>query len=35
MLPPGGSYDEQIERAVKESDVFVFLISPDSIADGR
>jgi hypothetical protein len=34
-LPPGGSYDEQIERAVKESDIFVFLISPDSIADGR
>jgi hypothetical protein len=34
-LPPGGSYDEQIERAVKNSDIFVFLISPDSVADGR
>jgi TIR domain len=34
-LPPGGSYDDQIERAVKGSDIFVFLISPDSVMEGR
>jgi hypothetical protein len=34
-LPPGASYDEQIERAIKGSDVFVFLISPDSVTRGR
>jgi hypothetical protein len=34
-LPPGGSYDDQIERAVKDSDIFVFLICPDSVMDGR
>jgi SH3-like domain-containing protein len=34
-LPPGGSFDQRIERAVKRSDVFVFLISPDSVAEGR
>jgi TIR domain len=34
-LPPGGSYDQQIESAVNESDVFVFLVSPDSVAHGR
>ena len=34
-LPPGGSYDQQIESAVNNSDVFVFLVSPDSVAEGR
>src|SRR5262245_21300514 len=34
-LPPGASYDEQIEHAVKASDIFVFLISPTSVAQGR
>jgi len=34
-LPPGASYDQRIERAVKDSEIFIFLISPDSIADGR
>jgi hypothetical protein len=34
-LPAGGSYDQQIERAVKASDIFVFLISPDSVTEGR
>jgi hypothetical protein len=34
-LPSGGSYDQQIESAVNDSDVFVFLVSPDSVAHGR
>jgi hypothetical protein len=34
-LPPGRSYDQQIERAIKGCDIFVFLISPDSVAEGR
>lgn len=34
-LPPGRSYDDQIEKAVGQSDVMVFLISPDSISRGR
>jgi hypothetical protein len=34
-LPPGESFDQQIRNAVQDSDIFVFLISPDSVADGR
>jgi hypothetical protein len=34
-LPAGRSYDDQLERAVKESQIFIFLISPDSIVEGR
>jgi hypothetical protein len=34
-LPAGQSYDEQIWRAVKKSQFFIFLISPDSVAEGR
>jgi hypothetical protein len=34
-LPAGGSYDHQIERAVKDSEIFIFLISPDSVGEGR
>ena len=33
-LPVAESYDSRIEFAVKQSDVFVFLISPDSVTDG-
>lgn len=34
-LPPGNSYEEQIEQAIKASDVFLFLITGDSLARGR
>ena len=34
-LPPGKSFDQRIERAIKDSDILVFLISPDSVEDGR
>jgi hypothetical protein len=34
-LPPGGSYDRQIENAIKQSSAFVFLISPQSVQEGR
>ena len=34
-LPAGASFDQQIERGINESDAFVFLISPDSVAGGR
>jgi hypothetical protein len=34
-LPPGESFDQQIERGVNDSDIFIFLISPDSVAEGR
>jgi hypothetical protein len=34
-LPPGESFNQQIERGVNESDIFIFLISPDSVAEGR
>jgi len=34
-LPPGQSYDQQIERAVKESDILIFLVSPSSVTSGR
>jgi len=34
-LPKGESYDERIHRAIVASDLFVFVISPQSVADGR
>jgi TPR repeat protein len=34
-LPPGGGYDQQIESAVQECDIFVFLVSPESVTQGR
>jgi hypothetical protein len=34
-LPAGGNFDERIERAIAASDLFVFLISPESVAKGR
>lgn len=34
-LPAGASYDDQIEEAIATSDVFLFLISPESVTKGR
>ncbi|MDH3930882.1 MAG: CHAT domain-containing protein [Chromatiales bacterium] len=34
-LPAGRSFDDYIRNAIEESDLFVFLISPESVADGR
>src|SRR5947209_1399556 len=34
-LPPAASFDAQVERAIRDSDVFVFLISPQSVTRGR
>ena len=34
-LKPGVEYDVAIQKAVENSDLFVFLISPDSLKDGR
>jgi TIR domain len=34
-LPPGESFDARIRAAVEESDLFVFLISRESISQGR
>jgi TIR domain len=34
-LPVGQGFDERIERAVKQSEIFIFLISPDSVTAGR
>lgn len=34
-LPPGASYDQRIEKAIKQSSAFVFLISPQSVQEGR
>ena len=34
-LPPAESYDARIQAAVQESDLFVFLITPESVSPGR
>jgi TIR domain len=34
-LPPGESFDARILAAIEESDLFIFLISRESILDGR
>ncbi len=34
-LPPGKSYDDQIQTAVFASDLMIFLISPESVTKGR
>lgn len=34
-LPPGNNFEEQIENAINNSTLMVFLISPDSVAEGR
>ena len=35
VLPPGESFDDRIRTAIEESDLFVFLITPESVAPGR
>jgi len=34
-LPAGHSYNERIRTAIENSDLFIFLITPESIASGR
>jgi hypothetical protein len=34
-LPPGEAFDARIRAAVEESDLFVFLITPESVSPGR
>lgn len=34
-LPPGESFDDRIRAAIAESDLFVFLITPEAVAPGR
>ena len=34
-LPPGDAYHDRIREAIAESDLFVFLVSPESVAKGR
>jgi hypothetical protein len=34
-LPPGESFDARIRAAVEESDLFVFLITPESVSTGH
>jgi hypothetical protein len=34
-LPPGESFDQRIERAVDDSDFYIFVISADAVAEGR
>jgi len=34
-LPAGNTYDQRIENAIKDSDLFIFLISSSSLAQGR
>ena len=34
-LPPGESFDARIRAAIEESDLFVFLITPESVSPGR
>jgi len=33
-LPPGGDFNSRIQSGVQRSDLFIFLISPDSVASG-
>lgn len=33
-LPPGGDYRARIAHAVKDADIFIFLISPNSVEPG-
>jgi TIR domain-containing protein len=34
-LPPGESFDARIRAAIEDSDLFVFLITPESVSPGR
>jgi len=33
QLAPGGAYDTRIRKAIKQSDLFIFLISPESVSE--
>ena len=33
-LPPGEEYDSRIREAIEKSNLFIYLLSPDSISDG-
>ncbi len=33
-LPPGEEYDTRIRQAIEAADLFIFLVSPDSISEG-
>lgn len=33
-LPPGREYDRAIHEAIRSSDIFIFLVSPESVAEG-
>jgi hypothetical protein len=34
-LPPGEAFDDRIRTAIEESDLFVFLITPEAVSPGR
>lgn len=34
-LPPGESYTDQIRKSIEQSDLFIFLISPEAVTPGR
>lgn len=34
-LPPGNTFDERIHAAIQSSDLFIFLVAPESVAKGR
>ena len=34
-LPPGGDYDARIRQAIRDCDIFIFLISASSVAQGK
>lgn len=34
-LPPGNSFDERIHSAIHSSELFIFLISPEAVAEGH
>jgi tetratricopeptide (TPR) repeat protein len=34
-LSPGETYDDKIRRSIQRSDLFIFLVSPTSVKDGR
>ena len=35
QLPPGGAYNTSIRKAIKQSDLFIFLISPESVSEAK
>ena len=34
-LSPGSDYNSRIRESIEQSDVFVFLVSPNSVGEGR